>query len=167
MNSLNPILVRHIFTRADKERYYKLEHVPFLFSDSNYKEKLVHLNLEITSEHRDYIVKLSNGKVGCQGIYFTIYKNWKRGYIEEKLNSLINRMILCDHCKVPNFPNKLVGNYCPDCISQCINTIKSQSVCTICFEKVENDPTQLECGHLFHLNCIDGLNKCPTCRQPF
>ena len=47
----------------------------------------------------------------------------------------------------------------------------NESKCTICLNKIEDDEEiiQLECGHFFHINCIEKWlkkcsNKCPNCR---
>ena len=38
--------------------------------------------------------------------------------------------------------------------------------CSICLESINKKPVTLECGHVFHLDCIIHLDKkcCPNCR---
>lgn len=53
-----------------------------------------------------------------------------------------------------------------------LNKDKSQRVngpiCPICRDS-PNDPTKIDCGHVFCRNCINKLEKkdCPVCRKPF
>lgn len=43
----------------------------------------------------------------------------------------------------------------------------ADATCAICLTEVSNR-SALECGHIFHLRCIEQWNKqtCPMCRKP-
>lgn len=57
------------------------------------------------------------------------------------------------------------GNFCT--IHNININIDIPEECSICFENLTDKDSCLECGHLFHKNCVMRLhnNKCPLCRQ--
>ena len=46
----------------------------------------------------------------------------------------------------------------------------NDNICSICYESLENDTIQIECGHKYHTNCIvkwfrTGHKNCPLCND--
>lgn len=46
-----------------------------------------------------------------------------------------------------------------------------KDVCQVCFEEIKAKKGEIQCGHIYCLECIHTWGKientCPTCRQPF
>ncbi len=76
-------------------------------------------------------------------------------------------LFLCNELKTFKI-NKLIKNYYKDKEGD-----KSylEKVCSICLDDLENNKTQLRCGHYFHFDCIKSWTKkngtCPVCREQF
>jgi hypothetical protein len=55
-------------------------------------------------------------------------------------------------------------------LSKKIKTIEKQHDCPICTKDLKNNVVTLQCGHMFHKNCINQWTKtsdtCPICRNP-
>ena len=46
---------------------------------------------------------------------------------------------------------------------------KNLGNCSICLERLDMSSSIINCGHIFHLECINKINrkKCPLCRETF
>jgi hypothetical protein len=76
---------------------------------------------------------------------------------------VINRRIYRRDLEI-DWSLRLLKRY-PDCI---ISSVSSGD-CSICLETIEilDKIYRLDCGHIFHLECLDKWNKntCPYCRR--
>lgn len=90
-------------------------------------------------------------------------------FIDKVCNSLVIKNNELDHCK-KNFTTKNSTKiYCDDHEYK-NNICKDISECCICFENInKNNEIPLDCGHLFHKECLLKTNKttCPLCKISF